>query len=183
MTIYFIRVGRVVKIGYTEGDPQFRLAALQTGNHRKLRLLLSIPGEVADERRLHRKFERYRITGEWFTYSRPIRSLVRTLSGIELAEPDLDEPIWEPGDEVVAVSNDSDPSLLGRIRTVWPQDSDRAAAADLAVSLGARWREYEDWGSADLTRALRGHGVMTRPIRLGGRTVRGIYARTLDGAP
>ncbi|MFF9982865.1 GIY-YIG nuclease family protein [Streptomyces erythrochromogenes] len=56
----------VVKIGFTGGDPQARVAALQTGNPHKLRVLDAYCGEAWLERALHKYFEHRRMNGEWF---------------------------------------------------------------------------------------------------------------------
>lgn len=162
MSIYFIRAGRTVKIGYTGGDPRKRLAALQTGNHRRLDLVLAIPGELADEARLHDRFAAHRVTGEWFTYARPVRALVRSLRGWDLSEPETDPALlWE---EPEPEQQDSD--LLCRVRTVWPAGADRASTAELLGSLIGSYPEaYAGWQAADLTRALRFDGVEARPLK------------------
>lgn len=60
-----------VKIGLAV-DPNRRIRELQTGNARRLELLMTIgpmsEKQAADtERKLHKRFERYRLVGEWFT--------------------------------------------------------------------------------------------------------------------
>lgn len=67
MAIYFIRNERTgnIKIGFSV-DPDGRLQQLRTSHCDELRMLLSIPGEMSDERGLHRKFARFRVRGEWF---------------------------------------------------------------------------------------------------------------------
>lgn len=68
MAIYFIQDSHTlnVKIGFTEGRPEDRLAALQTGNPSKLILIADFPGDRADEQRLHVRFAAHRVSGEWF---------------------------------------------------------------------------------------------------------------------
>lgn len=71
--IYFIQ-GREtlrIKIGYSKNPPS-RLAELQTAANERLALLGSIPGTIAEEKALHRKFAEYRCVGEWFTGDRDI---------------------------------------------------------------------------------------------------------------
>lgn len=50
MTIYFIEMEKsgFIKIGYTSANAEKRMAQLQTGQTDKLRLLGTIPGEMAD---------------------------------------------------------------------------------------------------------------------------------------
>ncbi len=56
-----------VKIGFSK-NPEQRIKNLQTGNSRRLGLMGWIECEGQSfERCLHKKFERYRIEGEWFS--------------------------------------------------------------------------------------------------------------------
>lgn len=120
MTIYFIRAGRNVKIGYTAGDPQRRLRGLQTGNVRRLQLLAAIPGGIEDEQRLHERFARYRISGEWFSLSWPIRSLLRSVRRWDLSDPDEDVVLWPTTGARESIGYPV-AGLVGRILSVWPE--------------------------------------------------------------
>lgn len=67
--IYLIQSGAAdgpVKIGFTLGPPEQRLALLQVGNPNELRLLGLIRGTVQNERELHKRFRNHHIRGEWF---------------------------------------------------------------------------------------------------------------------
>ena len=66
--IYFIQneANRSIKIGYTGGEVSGRLRQLQTSSSDRLKLLGSIPGTEEDEKFLHRQFDSYRLSGEWF---------------------------------------------------------------------------------------------------------------------
>ncbi len=66
--IYFIsnRASKAVKIGYTANDPSARLRQLQTGHADRLELRGTTPGDREHEKRIHRRFAKYRISGEWF---------------------------------------------------------------------------------------------------------------------
>lgn len=66
--IYFIQDSSTlfIKIGRTDGDPENRLKALQTGNPSGLVLLLEIEDEPDLETYLHKVFASYRERGEWF---------------------------------------------------------------------------------------------------------------------
>lgn len=70
--VYCITDGTAVKIGYSL-KPAARVAELQTGNPRPLRLLATIPGTEATEKSLHVKYLRYNVLQEWF---RPARALL-----------------------------------------------------------------------------------------------------------
>ena len=58
----------LLKIGHTKGDPQKRIAQLQTGSPHRIRLVhaIAVPDPLAVERRLHRHFAAVRKQGEWF---------------------------------------------------------------------------------------------------------------------
>jgi integrase len=65
--IYFIQNTRTksIKVGYAL-DPEKRLRHLQVASADPLVLLGVVPGEVADEKRLQRKFMDHQERGEWF---------------------------------------------------------------------------------------------------------------------
>src|SRR5438445_5974418 len=65
--IYFIRAGNgPVKIGHSH-NPNARLAALQSGNYEKLKIIASIDGGHSLEKALHEHFNSKQLSGEWFT--------------------------------------------------------------------------------------------------------------------
>lgn len=66
--VYFIRQGTdgPIKIGFTSGGIDVRLAALQAGNPYTLRVLRTIPGGQIEEQELHERFKAHRLQGEWF---------------------------------------------------------------------------------------------------------------------
>ena len=59
------------KIGYST-NPSKRVAELQTGNPRPLRLHLSKPGTEADEAALHQKYIKDNVLAEWFRISKAL---------------------------------------------------------------------------------------------------------------
>lgn len=66
--IYFIQdsTRNYIKIGFTDGSPENRRKALQTGNSSGLTLLLETEGTMQDEKSLHQRFASSREIGEWF---------------------------------------------------------------------------------------------------------------------
>jgi hypothetical protein len=54
------------KIGYTKGEPQKRLQALQCGSPAKLSIYCAFAGNKATEKRFHDTFAPLRLHGEWF---------------------------------------------------------------------------------------------------------------------
>lgn len=109
MPIYFIQEvpDGAVKIGYTGGSPASRLAQLQTGNSRRLKLLGAAPGGQREERELHERFAGLRLEGEWFA---PEPALMGFIDGVRWSNPDYKEetpPPWEfygfTGPQVLAI--------------------------------------------------------------------------------
>jgi len=62
---------RYGKVGYSVNPPK-RVAELQTGNPRKLKLHLMKPGTVADEAALHAKYQKYNVLQEWFLITKEL---------------------------------------------------------------------------------------------------------------
>ena len=78
--IYFIvecSSNSAVKIGYTAVDPKKRMVALQTGNPNNLHLFAVIEGSERMEQWLHVMFRDYRLFGEWFQFSGPIKYYIQ----------------------------------------------------------------------------------------------------------
>jgi len=88
MPVYFIHHNGHIKIGVSV-DPWGRLSSLQTAHHERLEMLAIMPGEAADEREIHQRFARLRVTGEWFRDSQELREFVQL---VRENNPDLQEP-------------------------------------------------------------------------------------------
>lgn len=76
-TIYFLKAGPFIKIGFTTGNPAWRIIGLQTGCPYPITLLATICGTARTERQLHRKFAKHRTTGEWFHEVDEILNFIR----------------------------------------------------------------------------------------------------------
>jgi hypothetical protein len=102
--IYFIHnvERRAIKIGYA-ANPIQRMRALQTGLPDTLELMGSIEGDMCRERDLHRRFESFRIRGEWFradfTLIAAIQDLLSPPSETESANGSWD--VAGPAEDVV----------------------------------------------------------------------------------
>lgn len=59
------------KVGYST-NPRARVAELQTGNPRKLRLHLAKPGTLLDEAELHAKYAHLNVLQEWFRLTKEL---------------------------------------------------------------------------------------------------------------
>jgi|GEM_PF-3139826 hypothetical protein len=64
--VYVIGCDVGCKIGWTSKDPRGRVRALQTGNPYPIHLVGSVEGTLEMEAAAHRRFEDYRMSGEWF---------------------------------------------------------------------------------------------------------------------
>lgn len=62
--VYFISGGDIIKIGYTSGDPEDRMAQLQSGSPAKLFIMATMPGDMKREKLMHRRFKDLRAHGE-----------------------------------------------------------------------------------------------------------------------
>ncbi|PWK84486.1 T5orf172 domain-containing protein [Lentzea atacamensis] len=73
-----------VKIGYTQ-DLARRLKALQTSNPYKLEVLWQTAGDMRLEEKLHRRFAKRRIQGEWFDFGRfdPVKAIEKAVNQIQ----------------------------------------------------------------------------------------------------
>lgn len=101
--IYFIRAvnSGTIKIGVSN-DPKRRLDSMQTGSPEPLELLGVLPGGMDEEKRLHQKFARSRIHGEWF------RADEHLMQGIEaLLRKSIPDLIDESGSSIRAIRGEA----------------------------------------------------------------------------
>lgn len=72
--VYCISDGTALKIGKTSNHPSNRVAELQTGNPRLLKLLAYVEADnvVVAELEMHRKFSHLNVLGEWFSHDEVI---------------------------------------------------------------------------------------------------------------
>lgn len=77
--VYFIAAPEVkrVKIGFSLGHPDERLAGLQTGSPVDLVPLGIVLGGLTVERKLHQRFAELRVRGEWFSHRGKLRTFLR----------------------------------------------------------------------------------------------------------
>ena len=74
--IYFIKANEKVKIGYAD-DPSKRIPSIQTSNPYELEVLLIIEGNYDKESELHKRFLKYKTSGEWFGFVEPIKTFIK----------------------------------------------------------------------------------------------------------
>lgn len=73
--VYFIKRGSLVKIGWSR-NPEKRCAQLGGGGA----LLATMPGYMADEKAMHRRFDQLRVEGEWFAYTPALARYITDLA-------------------------------------------------------------------------------------------------------
>lgn len=89
--IYVLAVGSSssapVKIGFTNGLISARIKDLQTGSPYALRCIFSAPADRQDEHRIHLKFGKDRVQGEWFRRSGRLTKFLEVIGrGESIAE-------------------------------------------------------------------------------------------------
>jgi hypothetical protein len=92
--VYFISNGEHVKIGVAE-NPFSRLKRLQTASAAQLTLEAFVPGVAEDERRLHKRFERYRVHGEWFERTGSLDDVISAAKVLVREFPTWNDPSSE----------------------------------------------------------------------------------------
>lgn len=146
--VYFIQDGHGrLKIGYSN-DPAERLRSLQTAHGAELTLLGSIPGTIATERELHKRFADLRLTGEWFRAGDDLLAHVRkVLTAPEL--PLTTKQARRRNPEIQAFSD----RLLAFLRTRHPENTISAAAEHSGVGRDsiAQWFSRRSLPSGEVT--------------------------------
>lgn len=74
--VYFIKAGDLVKIGHSVNIKK-RLETLQVASPVTLTLIGTMEGNYHLEQKLHLQFARYRVRGEWFELSEPIKEYIK----------------------------------------------------------------------------------------------------------
>lgn len=76
-SVYFIEApsAGVVKIGFSE-HPRRRMESIASMSPLPLRMVATMPGTMADEQALHRRFEHIRSHGEWFYFTSEIEEFI-----------------------------------------------------------------------------------------------------------
>lgn len=76
--VYFLWVGAGVKIGFST-KPIARLDSLWTGASEKPAKVAVLRGTLADEQRLHKRFNKHRSHREWFRSSRELNEILNEM--------------------------------------------------------------------------------------------------------
>ena len=79
--VYFLKAGPFIKIGKATYSPALRVRELQTGCPYPIEVLNFVPGDIAMERKFHKRFAHCRAHGEWFHASASLLSFIDALEG------------------------------------------------------------------------------------------------------
>lgn len=129
MSVYFLRHGSLIKIGFSSDLPK-RVGAIISGTPGNVVFLGHMPGGREVEAHLHGVFAEQRFSGEWFMESASLLALIRTI-----AIPDMPP-----------IASDTPGALKRRDNDdVWHQQSERVRdwAANKWPSLSHRQRLAE----------------------------------------
>jgi hypothetical protein len=79
--IYFLLSEKMgaVKIGFTRGKIEGRLREWRTWHPYDFDMLKLLEGTMIEERKLHKRFSKDKIRGEWFKYSPEIKAYIDSL--------------------------------------------------------------------------------------------------------
>jgi hypothetical protein len=80
MSVYFIKAGGLIKIGFTR-NLSARLLSLQTGNGHQLEQLAVVDGSIRDEGDLRMILAQFRVRGEWFKDCMEVRLVIQAAEG------------------------------------------------------------------------------------------------------
>lgn len=117
MTVYIIRAGDngPVKIGWSAGPAEGRMATLQAGSAERFKLLREMPGTRRAEAAMHLKFAAHRIDREWFHFHPDM--LTATVNVVERGQPYF--PVIERLGGIMAVSRRR--GLKNNVIRMWVQ--------------------------------------------------------------
>ena len=76
--VYFIQSLDTIKIGCTKNLNE-RIKGIQTSNPHGLVVIGAIKGNSFEEKAIHKKLEKYRVTGEWFKNCNEVRSCIEKI--------------------------------------------------------------------------------------------------------
>jgi hypothetical protein len=97
MSVYFItcREQGICKIGKAK-NPKARRSSLQTAFPTRLVLEGTLPGGVALERKLHQRFAKFRLSGEWFRLNDKLEEAIQSAASspaLPIEEPSSPPPL------------------------------------------------------------------------------------------
>lgn len=95
--VYFIRAGKLIKIGFSK-RPFNRASALKTGIGDPISFMIAVRGTRGLEARLHEELRHYRTSGEWFVAALPVLERISALMSRFVPFSGNDE--WEQSEPI-----------------------------------------------------------------------------------
>jgi hypothetical protein len=176
MKTYFIfnATAETVKIGRST-DPQRRLKDLQCASSSELAMLGVFEEDI--EKRLHEELKDYRVSGEWFTWTEPVRAAIRSLkiTGLppvkDLREPSRESSVdWIAEAERIAGSITTEPLAPLDLAQMleeesWEDAVEGLVQADLEELAGyitecSKYTDSEEWVSENHQELFGGYAPM-----------------------
>lgn len=108
--VYFIQAGDKIKIGFST-RPLNRLRDLQTSNPGALEIIGTMQGTKAYEHRLHERFKRFRVRGEWFRSTAALTRLIDAYTPEGIARQEARIQIFGPP----RIRKQADPAIIARL--------------------------------------------------------------------
>lgn len=84
-SVYFVRCGEFVKIGYTRGVPESKMTEFKVGSPYDYEMLASVPGGLRLQRKLHRIFKEVHHRGEWFRMEGALVEFIGSIKGVRFS--------------------------------------------------------------------------------------------------
>lgn len=130
------------KIGYTAGDPNKRLRALQSGSPLKLGIYCAIEGSPATEKIFHETFAPLRVHGEWFDIKGKLLDFLLCMVDDALQRrPASWQTVFEAAEAVILadapIRDGDDPTEYLASANTQPWEWFRSALADLDAEIDA----------------------------------------------
>lgn len=134
MSVYFVRHGSLIKIGFSSHLRQ-RIGEIIAGIPGTVEFLGYMPGDRDMEAHLHGVFSAQRFSGEWFAESPALLGLIDTIAVKEMPSPEVPTPsIMKRLDQDDAWHQASE-RLRVWAALRWPQDNHRQRMANLQALL------------------------------------------------
>lgn len=139
MSVYFLRYGNLIKIGYS-GSLGHRVRSIMSGVPGHVEFVGHMPGDRELEAHFHQMFADSRFNGEWFVSTEPLEQLMAAALIKEL--PSIDLTVSVHGRRLDA--SDAWATDSARLRSYaarrWPGHPHKGRIVELARVLGWRHR-------------------------------------------
>jgi len=135
--LYIAKAGDDIKIGISQ-FPENRIKQLQTSNSKIVELLFEIEGGLELEKILHKKFNEYNVSGEWFNVSDDVLS--RIISYAKRESERINKTTYQLS-KVASVSHDT----IAKVKKIQEKATDeiKEKLSTGEVSINAAYKEIK----------------------------------------